>query len=158
VTGERADLETATGNRFLKALAGAGIGQQRGSIGVGIARISAGSDFDCLASGLGNVVERVFERALREENGKDPNFHLFPPHRGDRLPMMRIIASSGTGRCFGRPARMLQLVVGDDGDLRRRGRGWVEFETDPFIEQLGGQFRTYDARAKGENLAIVRED
>ena len=76
VARERADLESAGGNRLLKPLTGGIIGQQRSGIGVRLARVSANSDLDRLtASGL-DVVQCFLERSLRKKNGEHPDFHL----------------------------------------------------------------------------------
>ena len=76
VAGEGADLQSTGGNGLLEALPRRVVGEQGGGIGVGVARITADPDLDCLTARSRDVVQRLFERALAEEHRKDPDFHV----------------------------------------------------------------------------------
>jgi hypothetical protein len=76
VAGEGADLHAPGGDCVQQPLASSLIGEQRGGVRMGIARVAANANLDGLAAGGFHVIERLLERALAEQDGEDPDFHV----------------------------------------------------------------------------------
>ena len=59
----------------LNSLAGGVVAEQLRRLAVGVAGVGAAADLDRLAAGLLDVIERLLERALREEDREHADLH-----------------------------------------------------------------------------------
>ena len=76
MAGEGADLQPAGGDRVLEPLPRRVVFEQRRGICVRRSGISAHPDLDGLAAGGRDVVQRLLERSLAEQDREDSDFHM----------------------------------------------------------------------------------